>query len=70
MVVNALAAAGDVAIAVAMCTLLHTSRTGFRKFVIESNAHAYRPCALTMLVRSDTMINRLIVYSLNTGTAF
>ena len=33
MTVNALAAAGDVLIAIAMVILLHTSRTGFRKCV-------------------------------------
>ncbi|KAG1813384.1 hypothetical protein EV424DRAFT_63422 [Suillus variegatus] len=47
MSVNALAAAGDVLIAVLLCTLLQQSRTGFR--------------------RSDTMINKLILFSINTG---
>jgi hypothetical protein len=47
MSVNALAAAGDVLIAVFLCTLLQQSRTGFR--------------------RSDTMINKLILFSINTG---
>ncbi|KAL1738206.1 hypothetical protein HDZ31DRAFT_9946, partial [Schizophyllum fasciatum] len=45
--VNALAAAGDVLIAVILCTLLHRSRTGFS--------------------RSDTIINKLIVFAVNTG---
>ncbi|KAF9035624.1 hypothetical protein BJ165DRAFT_1533605 [Panaeolus papilionaceus] len=45
--VNVLAAAGDVLIAVTLCTLLHLSRTGFQ--------------------RSDTMINKLILFSVNTG---
>ncbi|TEB22227.1 hypothetical protein FA13DRAFT_1741179 [Coprinellus micaceus] len=45
--VNALAAAGDVLIAVALCVILHRSRTGFH--------------------RSDSMINRLIVFAVNTG---
>ncbi|KAH6880981.1 hypothetical protein BKA70DRAFT_171516 [Coprinopsis sp. MPI-PUGE-AT-0042] len=45
--VNALAAAGDVLIAASLCTILHKSRTGFRK--------------------SDTMINKLIIFSVNTG---
>ncbi|KAJ8515890.1 hypothetical protein ONZ45_g6753 [Pleurotus djamor] len=45
--VNALAAAGDVLIAVILCTLLHRSRTGFQ--------------------RSDTMINKLIIFAVNTG---
>ncbi|TEB22646.1 hypothetical protein FA13DRAFT_1740710 [Coprinellus micaceus] len=45
--VNALAAAGDVVIAVALCVILHRSRTGFH--------------------RSDSMINRLIVFAVNTG---
>ncbi|KAF9524388.1 hypothetical protein CPB83DRAFT_610299 [Crepidotus variabilis] len=45
--VNALAAAGDVMIAVTLCSILHFSRTGFH--------------------RSDTMINKLILYSVNTG---
>ncbi|KAG2012234.1 hypothetical protein CC2G_012267 [Coprinopsis cinerea AmutBmut pab1-1] len=45
--VNALAAAGDVLITAALCTILHRSRTGFQ--------------------RSDTMINKLILFSVNTG---
>ncbi|TFK24550.1 hypothetical protein FA15DRAFT_704533 [Coprinopsis marcescibilis] len=45
--VNALAAAGDVLIAVTLCIILHFSRTGFSK--------------------SDTMINKLILFSVNTG---
>ncbi|TRM58826.1 hypothetical protein BD626DRAFT_180211 [Schizophyllum amplum] len=45
--VNALAAAGDVLIAVILCTLLHRSRTGFH--------------------RSDTIINKLIIFAVNTG---
>ncbi|KAN0098024.1 hypothetical protein V8E55_002470 [Tylopilus felleus] len=47
MSVNAVAAAGDVLIAIYLCTLLQKSRTGFR--------------------RSDSMINKLIVFSINTG---
>jgi len=47
MSVNAVAAAGDVLIAIFLCTLLQQSRTGFRK--------------------SDTMINKLILFSINTG---
>ncbi|KAF8959577.1 hypothetical protein BDZ97DRAFT_1666845 [Flammula alnicola] len=47
ILVNALAAAGDVLIAATLCTLLHFSRTGFH--------------------RSDTMINKLILFSVNTG---
>ncbi|PPQ95577.1 hypothetical protein CVT26_008605 [Gymnopilus dilepis] len=47
ILVNALAAAGDVLIAATLCTLLHMSRTGFQ--------------------RSDTMINKLILFAVNTG---
>ncbi|KAJ8596451.1 hypothetical protein M405DRAFT_166863 [Rhizopogon salebrosus TDB-379] len=47
MSVNAVAAAGDVLIAIFLCTLLQQSRTGFR--------------------RSDTMISKLILFSINTG---
>ncbi|KAH7888030.1 hypothetical protein F5I97DRAFT_1828908 [Phlebopus sp. FC_14] len=47
MSVNAVAAAGDVLIAIFLCTLLQRSRTGFR--------------------RSDTMITKLIVFTINTG---
>ncbi|KIM39498.1 hypothetical protein M413DRAFT_446993 [Hebeloma cylindrosporum] len=47
ILVNALAAAGDVLIAAALCTLLHLSRTGFH--------------------RSDTMINKLMLFAVNTG---
>uniref|UniRef100_A0A8H7XRG0 DUF6534 domain-containing protein n=1 Tax=Psilocybe cubensis TaxID=181762 RepID=A0A8H7XRG0_PSICU len=47
ILVNALAAAGDVLIAATLCILLHQSRTGFK--------------------RSDTMINKLILFSVNTG---
>ncbi|RDB27631.1 hypothetical protein Hypma_003292 [Hypsizygus marmoreus] len=47
ILVNALAAAGDVLIAAILCTLLHRSRTGFH--------------------RSDTMINKLILFAVNTG---
>ncbi|KAF8339483.1 hypothetical protein F5887DRAFT_980223 [Amanita rubescens] len=45
--VNALAAAGDVSIAVVLCTLLHKCRTGYH--------------------RSDTVINKLILFTVNTG---
>ncbi|KAL0954095.1 hypothetical protein HGRIS_005241 [Hohenbuehelia grisea] len=45
--VNALAAAGDLFIAVTLCALLHRSRTGFS--------------------RSNTMINKLIMFAVNTG---
>ncbi|KDR81049.1 hypothetical protein GALMADRAFT_153413 [Galerina marginata CBS 339.88] len=47
ILVNGLAAAGDVLIAGTLCTLLHFSRTGFH--------------------RSDTMINKLILFAVNTG---
>ncbi|EIW82509.1 hypothetical protein CONPUDRAFT_81986 [Coniophora puteana RWD-64-598 SS2] len=47
MTVNAVAAAGDVLIAMFLCHLLHGARTGFS--------------------RSDSMINRLIVFTINTG---
>ncbi|KAG9309796.1 hypothetical protein JVU11DRAFT_10172 [Chiua virens] len=47
MAVNAVAAAGDVLIAIFLCFMLQRSRTGFR--------------------RSDTMINKLILFSINTG---
>lgn len=47
IVVNVLAAAGDVLIAGSLCYLLHSSRTGFQ--------------------RSDSMINRLILFTVNTG---
>ncbi|PFH45817.1 hypothetical protein AMATHDRAFT_71062 [Amanita thiersii Skay4041] len=47
ILVNALAAAGDVLIAATLCVLLHRSRTGFH--------------------RSDTMINKLILFAVNTG---
>ncbi|EMD41094.1 hypothetical protein CERSUDRAFT_91852 [Gelatoporia subvermispora B] len=47
MTVNALAAAGDVLIAAILCTMLHRSRTGFK--------------------RSDTLINKLILFTINTG---
>ena len=42
MSVNALAAAGDVVIAASMCTLLHFSRTGFRKYA--DNYNPVRSC--------------------------
>jgi hypothetical protein len=45
--VNALAAAGDVLIAIILCSMLQQSRTGFK--------------------RSDTMIKKLILFSMNTG---
>jgi len=47
MTVNALAAAGDVLIAAILCTMLHRSRTGFK--------------------RSDSLINKLIIFTINTG---
>ncbi|KAJ7173650.1 hypothetical protein C8R46DRAFT_1083518 [Mycena filopes] len=47
IVVNALAAAGDVFIACSLCGLLWRSRTGFH--------------------RSDTMIKKLVMFSVNTG---
>jgi len=45
--VNVLAAAGDVLIAIVLCSMLQKSRTGFK--------------------RSDTMITKLIVFTMNTG---
>ncbi|KAA1470133.1 hypothetical protein DENSPDRAFT_879477 [Dentipellis sp. KUC8613] len=45
--INAITAATDVAIAAILCSLLHGSRTGFR--------------------RSDTMINKLMLWTVNTG---
>ncbi|KAF9043237.1 hypothetical protein BJ165DRAFT_1371894 [Panaeolus papilionaceus] len=45
--INALSTTVDVAIAISLCVLLHTARTGFR--------------------RSDTIINQLIVFVVNTG---
>jgi len=45
--VNALAAAGDVLIAIILCWMLQTSRTGFKT--------------------SDTMITKLIAFTINTG---
>ncbi|KIM83937.1 hypothetical protein PILCRDRAFT_818965 [Piloderma croceum F 1598] len=47
MAVNALAAAGDVLIAVVLCYMLQKSRTSFK--------------------RSDTMISKLIIFTINTG---
>jgi len=47
MTINALAAAGDVLIALVLCTMLQRSRTGFR--------------------RTDTMINKLMLFTINTG---
>ncbi|PPQ82478.1 hypothetical protein CVT26_012758 [Gymnopilus dilepis] len=47
IIVNALAAAGDIVIAFSLCKLLHTSRTGMH--------------------RSNRMINRLILFTINTG---
>ncbi|KAI0959388.1 hypothetical protein AcW1_004224 [Taiwanofungus camphoratus] len=47
MSVNAIAAAGDLVIALSLCFMLHRSRTGFR--------------------RSDGLINKLIVFTVNTG---
>ncbi|EIM85530.1 uncharacterized protein STEHIDRAFT_158158 [Stereum hirsutum FP-91666 SS1] len=45
--INAITAATDVLIAVILCTMLHSSRTGFK--------------------RSDTMITKLIIFTVNTG---
>jgi hypothetical protein len=47
MTVNALAAAGDVLIAIVLCFMLQKSRTGFKG--------------------SDTMITKLIIFTVNTG---
>ncbi|KAH0826781.1 hypothetical protein J3R83DRAFT_5196 [Lanmaoa asiatica] len=47
MAVNGVSAAGDLLIAVLLCYMLQTSRTGFRK--------------------SHTLINKLMVFSINTG---
>jgi len=47
MSINVLAAAGDVLIAIVLCSMLQKSRTGFK--------------------RSDTMINKLIIFTMNTG---
>ncbi|KAG1908135.1 uncharacterized protein F5891DRAFT_991692 [Suillus fuscotomentosus] len=47
MSINAIAAAGDILIAVLLCTFLQRSRTGFR--------------------RSDTMIKKLMLFTINTG---
>jgi len=34
MTVNALAAAGDVLIAIVLCTMLQKSRTGFKRYIV------------------------------------
>jgi len=47
MTVNALAAAGDVLIAISLCSMLQKSRTGFKT--------------------SDTMITKLMIFTINTG---
>ncbi|KAG1857209.1 hypothetical protein C8R48DRAFT_717539 [Suillus tomentosus] len=47
MSINAIAAAGDILIAVLLCTFLQRSRTGFR--------------------RSETMIKKLMLFTINTG---
>ncbi|KAG1813405.1 hypothetical protein EV424DRAFT_1416876 [Suillus variegatus] len=47
MSINAVAAAGDILIAVLLCTFLQRSRTGFR--------------------RSETMIKKLMLFTINTG---
>lgn len=64
MVVNVLAAAGDVLIAAVLCKMLHTSRTGYKKYIPIRRVLCAR---LMTIPRSDTMINKLIVFIVNTG---
>ncbi|PPQ73740.1 hypothetical protein CVT24_006960 [Panaeolus cyanescens] len=61
--INALSTAVDVGIAGSLCLLLHTARTGFRRsvFLFRFSIPVVDDC------RSDTIINKLIVFVVNTG---
>lgn len=57
--------AGEVLVALALCYLLHRSRTGIRRSVV-------LPCSIDPKLtfemhRTDSMINVLIAYVVNTG---
>ncbi|KAF8800906.1 hypothetical protein BYT27DRAFT_7116379, partial [Phlegmacium glaucopus] len=68
ILVNALAAAGDLLIAGTLCVILHLSRTGFRRQVPPAvNQKFSLFINLFFLYRSDTMINKLILFAVNTG---
>jgi len=61
ILMNGLAAGGDILIAAALCTFLHLSRTGFKRWPPSTVRKAYT----YLFIRSDTMIDRLV-----SGTTF
>jgi hypothetical protein len=67
MVVNVLAAAGDVLIALILCVMLHVSRTGYKKYRSVILLCVFPTLMCCIACRSDTIINRLIAFSVNTG---
>ena len=56
----------DIITAIVLVKTLRSSRTGFKKYVI-GNGAAYMYPWLMAVPRTDTMLERLILYTINTG---
>ncbi len=63
---NGLSAICDIVITTALCYYLHSRRTGFRRYV-SSFSGAWQVDSTSVLRRTDSMIDRLIVYTVNRG---
>ena len=61
--------ASDLSVAIAMCVLLSGARTGFRKYEYSLFQITFkRLTEYLILIRTDSLIKSLIVYSINTGS--
>ena len=56
----------DIITAIVLVKTLRSSRTGFKKYVIRNKATYMYPW-LMGVPRTDTMLERLILYTINTG---
>ena len=58
----------DILIATSICVLLYRSRSGFKSYVL---LLVFSLCKiLSMEIRSDSLINTLMLYSINTGELY
>ena len=58
----------DVIITASLCYYLHSSRTGFRRFVSVVRATTTVASLMSRSYSTNSMINKLIVYAVNRGT--
>jgi hypothetical protein len=61
------ASAADIVIASSMCVLLHSSRTGIKRFVSCLLLMCFHKLTELRHFRTDRLINKLMMYSLETG---